>query len=314
MQLSIIIPVYNVEEYFRECLMSVVALQNICFEVIIIHDSLVDNSLNNVEDIISQNENIIVVDRKNAGLSVARNDGLEIAKGDYIYFLDSDDKIIPKVFERIFFEGLIRHADIMTGRYMCWNGSDCVDNEVSYKASLCTGEYYLTNIYPKDIAVVWKGIYSRSLFEKYSLKFSRLKYFEDEDWTPRMFSHANVIYCTNSVFYLYRVRDCSLSNAKFNKHKFSDLLQVSDNLVSYSQNFAGDLKTAFQSLSFRCLLAIVGKMDHIQLSKEENESFISRIKKVHTVWPKYRLMWVISRISCRVFIKFIKLLLKLKSL
>lgn len=314
MQLSIIIPVYDVEEYFRECLMSVVALQNICFEVIIIHDSLVDNSLNNVEDIISQNDNIIVLDRKNAGLSVARNDGLEIAKGDYIYFLDSDDKIIPKVFERIFFEGLIRHVDIMTGSYMYWDGSDYVDNEVTYKASLCTGEYYLTNIYPKDIAVVWKGIYSRSLFEKYALKFSRLKYFEDEDWTPRMFSHANVIYYTNSVFYLYRVRDCSLSNDKFNKHKFSDLLKVSDNLVSYSQDFAGDLKTALQSLSFRCLFAIIGKMDDIQLSEKEYESFISGIKNVHIVCPKYRGMWILSRISCRVFIQFTKLFFKLKSL
>ena len=89
--LSIIISVYNVGPYIEECVKSVLRLTIPC-EVIIVHDEQKDNSFKGDEDYL-KDERIIILNRANAGLGIARNQGLEVAKGEYVHFLDGDDKV-----------------------------------------------------------------------------------------------------------------------------------------------------------------------------------------------------------------------------
>lgn len=96
MDLSIIVPVYNVEKYIRTCLESVYSqgLDESIFEVIIVNDGSTDNSMGVIEDIISSHKNITIINQENQGLSVARNNGIASAKGEYILMPDSDDLLI----------------------------------------------------------------------------------------------------------------------------------------------------------------------------------------------------------------------------
>lgn len=98
---SVIIPVYNVEEYLEECLDSVLNQTYKNIEVIAINDGSTDNSPSILESYAIENENITIISQKNSGQSIARNNGIKIANGKYIYFLDSDDYILPETFEQL---------------------------------------------------------------------------------------------------------------------------------------------------------------------------------------------------------------------
>lgn len=93
MLVSIIIPVYNVEQYIEQCLSSIYAqdISEDIFEVIAVNDGTPDNSMSIVKTIASQHKNLVIINQENQGLSVARNTGLDHAKGEYIWFVDSDD-------------------------------------------------------------------------------------------------------------------------------------------------------------------------------------------------------------------------------
>ena len=105
-KLSIIVPIYNVEKYIKECLQSILEQITPDIEVICINDGTLDMSMDIARSMLNEcsvdiQKQFVFIDQKNKGLSGARNTGIEIAKGDYISFLDSDDKILPDYFVHI---------------------------------------------------------------------------------------------------------------------------------------------------------------------------------------------------------------------
>ena len=95
-KLSIVVPVYNVEQYLRKCILSIINQDENHFrdiELIIVNDGTKDNSIKQIQDLVDKYDNILLINQENQGLSVARNNGMEIAKGDYVWFVDSDDWI-----------------------------------------------------------------------------------------------------------------------------------------------------------------------------------------------------------------------------
>lgn len=114
-QLSIIIPVFKVKDYVRKCLESVLAISNLNYEIIVVQDVHADNSLEDVPDLLN-NPLIRICNQKNAGLSAARNAGLFLAKGEFVYFMDSDDYIDPIAFSN-FFVSLLSFKS----RYIGWS-------------------------------------------------------------------------------------------------------------------------------------------------------------------------------------------------
>lgn len=96
MKLSIVVPVYNVEQYVRKCILSIINQEDDLFkdiEVIIVNDGTKDNSVEQIQDLVDKCVNITLVNQDNQGLSVARNNGMNYASGDYVWFVDSDDWI-----------------------------------------------------------------------------------------------------------------------------------------------------------------------------------------------------------------------------
>lgn len=99
--ISVVIPVYNVEAYLRECVDSVLAQTMQNFEILLVDDGATDNSGTICDEYGVKDERVRVIHRENGGLSAARNTGLDAAAGEYVYFLDSDDYIVPCALERL---------------------------------------------------------------------------------------------------------------------------------------------------------------------------------------------------------------------
>lgn len=103
MELTFIVPVYNVESFLKECLDSIYSVENIDYEVILVNDGSTDGSLNILQEYRDKFPKITkVIDKENGGLSSARNAGIRDAKGEYLSFIDSDDIIDSKGFEEFF--------------------------------------------------------------------------------------------------------------------------------------------------------------------------------------------------------------------
>lgn len=100
-KVSVIIPIYSVEKYIEECLVSVLEQTLKDIEIICVNDGTPDNSMDIVEKYAKQDERIVIVNKENGGLSSARNAGLKVATGEYVYFLDSDDYILENTLERL---------------------------------------------------------------------------------------------------------------------------------------------------------------------------------------------------------------------
>ena len=107
MKISIIIPVYNVEKYLRECLDSILAQSYKDFEIILADDGSTDSSGNICDEYSMKYENIKVLHKNNNGLSSARNAGLDIAQGEYILFIDSDDVVSPVIWKLLWLTSLV---------------------------------------------------------------------------------------------------------------------------------------------------------------------------------------------------------------
>ncbi len=96
MDLSIIVPIYNVEKYVRPCMESLFrqGLDEECFEIIAVNDGSTDNSIKVIEDLVEKHHNISIINQSNQGLSVARNTGIAKSSGTYILFVDSDEFLL----------------------------------------------------------------------------------------------------------------------------------------------------------------------------------------------------------------------------
>lgn len=126
MELSIIIPIYNVEQYVHICLDSIYrqGIDEELFEVILINDGTENRSIEVIADIIYNHSNIKVINQKNQGLSVARNNGIAIANGEYILFVDSDDQLIYNSLKPLIESAITSKADLVMAEFIKINDKD----------------------------------------------------------------------------------------------------------------------------------------------------------------------------------------------
>lgn len=222
--LSIIIPVYKVEAFIEECIVSVLQINGICYEVIVVDDGTPDGSITCIGSYL-QDSRIVLIHQENRGLSAARNTGLKAAKGKYVYFLDSDDFLDSRNFVSLFLAGKQEAADVIVGNFYDYTDREhCLPSRaVIGKESLIeTGKNVLVKYYVKNIrSVVWRAIYKREFLEKHRLYFKEGVYFEDSEWSPRMYYFAEKVYYRNILFYYYRKRSNSIVNSSPSHKKFA---------------------------------------------------------------------------------------------
>ena len=234
---SVIIPVYNVEEYIEQCVNSLINQDIRKVEFIFVNDGSTDKSIMNLK---KYNDcRIKIINRENGGLSAARNTGMKAAIGKYILFLDSDDYLKDnKALERMYKIAEENDSDIVVGNAVkvYEDGSELPiyrDEEIFFECTL-KSKLFLKEFIKKDsIQVpVWMNLYKRTFLLDNNLFFKEGILHEDELFTPQAFLKANNISVYKSNFYAYRQRANSIMTSPEKQEKrCTDILNICCELV-----------------------------------------------------------------------------------
>ena len=236
MKFSIILPVYNVEHYLRECLESVLQQSFADWEAICVNDGSTDNSAAILEEYGHKDGRFKIVNQPNGGLSAARNTGLKAATGEFILFLDSDDWLETKALERV--------SESLTDEdLLCFSGRRFFEKENRYhdadqlKAqSYATGmDYYNDNaLSVRDFAFVCVVLraYKREFLLSHELWFKEGILHEDNLFTPLACYYAEKVKVINDCLYDYRVRANSITTTG-NVKRLRDLLGTANTLSEF---------------------------------------------------------------------------------
>lgn len=214
--LSVVIPIYNVEQYLRQCLDSIGVLGRDDVEVILVNDGSTDGSRNICVDYVNKWSNVTLIDKENGGLSDARNKGTEVAAGEYIYYLDSDDWLEPDAIDKLYRFAVENDCDIVQGSFYYAFEGHVEHNNRFYKADdppfvLNREEAMrelIKNYYVLNFA--WGKVYRTSLAKSHQFPFG--KYFEDSYWQHLMIHDSKRYGVINEPLYYYRQRANSISN------------------------------------------------------------------------------------------------------
>ena len=180
-KVSIIIPVYNTECYLNRCLESVGRQTLGDFEVICVDDCSTDGSLESLKAFSSRDSRFKVLTMPlNSGLSLARNKGLDCAKGDYVYFLDSDDWIDEDFIEMMCLKAEEYSLDeVVNSNYIREYADSSIRRDKEDRGSFGSGFFRSVVIQSSFTPAVWCRLFRRSFLEKNKLRFSGLRYAED---------------------------------------------------------------------------------------------------------------------------------------
>ena len=219
-KITVIVPVYNVENYLRKCLDSIIAQTYKNIEIIVVNDGSTDASGQICQEYTQIDNRIVYIEKENGGLSEARNVGLDKMTGSYVTFIDSDDWAELDYVEILYKKIIEYQADISVGNYYSYN-----EDEETYYFHIYGDSYYekvydnisiFENLYEsqemKSFALIsaWGKLYKAKLFDY--LRFEKGKLGEDGYFNQKMYLSVNKVVYLNKGLYAYRQRSGSITN------------------------------------------------------------------------------------------------------
>lgn len=215
-KISIIIPVFNVEEYLNECIDSVIRQTLDDIEIIIINDGSTDESIKIIEEYKDKLKNVKIIDKKNEGLSITRNLGIDKSSGEYLMFLDSDDYLEPDTCEFMYKLVKENNADVAECSIKLFNNvsgeESFILHDMKKNIDVISNEEAIDMYLKYQIrGYVCNKIFRREFIMKNKIKFPIGVLYEDMIVSLKACSLANKIILSNKALYNYRQRDNSVS-------------------------------------------------------------------------------------------------------
>jgi len=285
--ISVIIPVYKVENYIRECMDSVLAQTYINLEIIAVDDGSPDNSGRILDEYAGLDSRVKVIHQDNGGLSAARNVGLDHATGQYICFIDSDDCIAPGYIEKLY-APIKGKTNVFS---YCDYSSEWPLPKKDGEAVLLTKEEFkskLTDLIAPEYVttvVAWNKLYSRDIWNE--LSFAEGRYHEDEGVIYDVILRSKEIYYIPASLYYYRRRPDSITGESLTlEKKHLDTIFAYENRIEKAINY-GDMDFAeicIRNTLYKLLELIseFGKND-----KDARNKLSSEYKRIYKRYSKY---------------------------
>ena len=288
-KISIVIPIYKVENYIDQCVQSVLNQTYQNLEIILVDDESPDKCPEICEQYAREDDRVKVIHQKNLGLSGARNTGMQYVTGDYVLFLDSDDFLALDYCERMIEMAKKENADIVVGEIISvdddgrllddktglhFEQSKTIDNAQAMRQLVEQTEM-------KGYA--WGKLYKYAVAE--GIAYPLGKVYEDRFTLPLYFQRAQRIsLCRQAVTY-YRMRTTSISHDVSIK-KLNDLLEAEEWMVGFCKENYPELVTNMESVYF-------GRYIHLWIllydagKKEEAKELVSRMKNIYKTYAAH---------------------------
>ena len=300
MKFSVVIPVFNVEAYLRDCLDSVLGQTYDDWQAICINDGSTDGSADILNEYAAHERRMKVITQPNGGLSAARNAGIKAAEGEYVLFLDSDDWLEENALE-------ILSMNLEDEDMLCFSGRRYFESERVYhdadqlkaQTYLSGMDYYNENaLLSRDFAFVCVvlRIYKREFLSRHNLRFKEGIFHEDNLFTPLACYYAEKVKVINECLYDYRVRSNSITTT-INVKRLRDLLGTANTLAAFfvpKQGF--DKTTVYRAIThhFQVVFADASDMDRKKLGQLCDWRLY---RKVSRTKPRHRLNYLKNRIG-----------------
>ena len=282
-EVSIIVPVYQVENYIRQCVDSILAQTFTDFELILVDDGSKDQSGKICDEYAGMDERVKVIHKKNGGLSDARNRGMDQAVGNYFMFVDSDDYIAPTMVECLYKNILHEYADIAVCNFLYFFEND---REKNFSTNIKSETLWGTEIFYNRKnernygiwTVAWNKLYKRARFGNIRFRFG--KYHEDEFWANDIYQMNIKVITIPECLYYYRQRDNSIMGKKSMKRNFDIIEALQERIDIYLKE---------QKYSDQAYKVLIYSLEHLEESKrmvatqEEQDKFIQAEKRTKNI-------------------------------
>lgn len=308
---SVIVPVYNVEKYIKECLESLVnqTLKNI--EIIVVNDGSPDNSQSIIDEYTKKYpDKIKSYVKKNGGLSDARNYGIKKANGEYIAFVDSDDFVDVTMFEKMYSEALEKKSEIVVCKFIKFTEKQAFLSSEKFPKF---GTYNV--ITDPSLLIIAKSyacnkIFKKELFLKSKILFPKGQNFEDSAIVYNLLLIAkNVTFIDEGLYYYRRHREESITN-DFSEKTF-DIFKSCDSIINfYKKNKVYD--KLYEYVKEICLLHIIRRLivssssAKIDLRNEFIDKSFQYLNDKFPGWYNSKIVKNMYKSRGKLFVKFIK--------
>lgn len=312
-KISVIVPVYNVENYIVECVNSIINQTYKNLEIILIDDGSTDNSGKICDDFAQKDDRIKVIHKKNEGLGKTRNVGINECSGDYLFFVDSDDFINLNTIEKLYNYSNDETMDlIICDYYKYYNKENLTHISIIPFYDLDKDNSSITSMPTASCKLIKKEIFDTFFLEN--------KIFEDNAIMPYVVSNAKSWNYIKEPLYYYRQREGSILNQQKYNPKWEDIFYALDNLSDLFNNkktykkYYSEIEYIYiEYLLHAANLKFIGFKEGINNIKKVSEVMKDKFPK----WKKnkyYKKQSIKYKIVCNLFfnnqIKILKLILK----
>lgn len=295
-KVSVIVPVYNTYNYLTKCLNSLVSQTLEDIEIVIVNDGTKDDSQEIIDKFAIKYPNKIkAFQKENGGLSSARNFGIKEATGEYIGFVDSDDYVSCDMFEKLYNKAKLNDFDIVECGLKFVYEKDRKEKKAKQIPLIETMDKdkikeHMTVMYP----VVWNKIYKSEIIKKNNILFKEGVWYEDVEWTLRLYSKVNKISFVKDEMYYYLQRKDSISYT-YNE-KLYDLINNMDSVITYFEDqdiykeYSEELEYLYTRYAYATFPKRLAKSKDSKLYKEGINYAIINVNKNFPEYKKNKYM------------------------
>lgn len=316
MKLSIIIPAYNSEHVIQRCLDSVFNqdLQKNEFEVIVVDDGSTDDTFQIVSSYFQRKENATLIKQKNQRQGAARNNALSIAKGEYVWFIDSDDYVKVNTFSYLYLKAKEKNLDLL-----CFNRKHILNKHATKitPALFQNGENY-NQIYHGQNFINFRSIYLGPCFCLYKRQYlihNRIQFkeklaYEDNEFMLKAYYYASkVLYITDPIYYYDRTEISTTRT--ITPQPIFDLIEVTKHMMAFTNSIKKNNKTKSNCYYYTVMTFNTAIAKLAPQSNAIKNRFIQNIKPIKmqliksmfkSSYPKYILEGIVLLVSIKLLL------------
>lgn len=270
---SVIVPVYNVEQYLDVCVNSIINQTYKNLEIILVDDGSTDASETICDEWALKDDRIKVIHKENGGLSDARNTGMRMSEGEYIFFVDSDDYIKGNAIEELVCALERDNADIVIADSICFNDGEDVQESAYFGENKLYNQYQAAEHYASLAWSAWNKLYRRDVH--ISIEFPVGRIHEDEAIMFYLIANSQKILHIGQQLYYYRKRKGSITEQEYSIKKM-DWYYCWKNNIEYVIN---KFPNAYEQVLDKWLMVSIYNIDNLlRYNKSETKKYIIEIQ------------------------------------